>query len=68
MAKANDMQVEAKDIDQGQSASFQFQYEIQKCCGSFSHEIMVRIQVIASNIADLQRRSFSKITGLTITL
>ena len=40
------MQAEAKtkDIDQGQLASFQFQYEIPKCCGSFSYEIMVLIQ------------------------
>ena len=34
-AQAKDMQVEAKDIDQGQFASF----PIPKCCGSFCHEI-----------------------------
>ena len=37
------MQVEAKDMDQGQRAFFRFQYEISKC-GSFGHEIMVRKQ------------------------
>ena len=35
------MQVEAKDIDQGQLAFFRFRYEISKC-GSFGHEIIVR--------------------------
>ena len=45
-AKATDMQVEAKDMDQGQRAFFRFQYEISKC-GSFGHEIMVRKQFIA---------------------
>ena len=33
-AEAKDMQVEAKDIDQGQLASCRFQHEIP-CCGSF---------------------------------
>ena len=40
------MQVEAKDMDQGQPAFFRFQYEISKC-GSFGHEIMVRKQFMA---------------------
>ena len=40
------MQVEAKDMDQGQRAFFRFQYEISKC-GLFGHEIMVRKQFMA---------------------
>ena len=58
------MQVEAKDIDQGQLAFIRFQYEISKWCGSFGHEIMVRKQ-LWPNIAYLQRQTFSKITRLT---
>ena len=37
----------SRDIDQGQMAFFQFQYEISKWCGSFGHEIMVRKQFMA---------------------
>ena len=46
--QAKDMQVEvkAKDMDQGQRAFFRFQYEISKC-GSFGREIMVRKQFMA---------------------
>ena len=40
------MQVEAKDMDQGQRVFFRFQYEISKC-ESFGHEITVRKQFMA---------------------
>ena len=46
-AEAKDMQVEAKDMDQGQLAFFRFQDKIWKCCGSFGHKIMVRKQFMA---------------------
>ena len=40
------MQVEAKDMDQGQRAFFRFQCEISKCCGSF----LVMKQWFANNL------------------